>query len=124
MKIIDKLTAIRTEMANDPQGNAALGDKMQKYSCLAIHQGSKNWAWHEYMRMFASNDDQLKRLLGDDDDFNATVWGQKTLAYIVAAGVCGINTVGTVGGGAGLTTTMRNGLDAPDLDSTDDPNFA
>lgn len=118
MKIIDKIDMIRSKMIADKDGNAALGKKMQKYACLAVLNGIKSMEWHEYMRMFASNDDQLRRLLGEDDDFNNSVWGRKTLAYIVADGCCGIATVDT----SRLSNTMRNGLDE-DVKSVTESTF-
>ncbi|HQU85069.1 MAG TPA: hypothetical protein PKY59_18150 [Pyrinomonadaceae bacterium] len=120
MKIGDKINKLRAEMAADKVANKARGDRMQKYACLAIKQGINGWAWHEYMRMFASNDDQLKRLVGQDQAFNDGVYGEETLAYVIADGVCGINTIGF---DSRLSATMRRELD-DNLDDSDDPNFA
>ena len=121
MKIVDKIDTIKTNMQNDREGNAVLGEKMRTLASLAMIEGINSNAWEQYMRIFASNDKQLQRLTGKDEDYNVnTTWGKTALAYIVAGGVCGISTVGD---GPPLTPSMRTGLDSNGLDSTDNPAF-
>ena len=121
MKIIDKMKKIETAVGLDPDGNATLGDFMKKYSCLAVQQGINSRAWKEYMRVFASNPSQLQRLIGEDQDYNETIYGPTTLAYLVANGCCGITT--TAKTGRDMTPEMLEGIDSGDLDDSDHASF-
>jgi hypothetical protein len=133
MKIIDKLIMIHQAMAADPDGQAAFGDRLQKLSCMAVRKGMDSRAWSDYMKLFASNPDQLRRLCGEDEAFNETLYGLNSLAYMGGNGGCGIDTVGApmpagadaraVGTARFMTTEMIDGLDAGDLNSADDEAF-
>jgi len=121
MKIIEKIEKIKVAIENDPEGNASLGERLRKYGCLAVQQGINSRAWQEYMRIFASNPDQLKRLIGEDETFNASLWGPTTLAYLVANGCCGIDTGGNTR--RGMSEAMEEVLDSGNLNSEDHQNF-
>lgn len=113
MKIIEKIEKIRLAIENDPDGNAAFGDNMQELACKAVEQGINSRAWADYMRLFASNPSQLKRLIGEETAFNGSLWGKKTVAYMVANGCCGVDTGGGGGGtGRAMNPDMIAGLDA------------
>jgi len=121
MKILERLEKIRDDVAADPLANAALGARMQELGCLAVEEGINSRAWEQYMRLFASNPDQLKRLIGKDEEFNQTFWGRKSLAYMVANGCCGIDTNGNTING--MNSGMRATLDSLGLSSVPDPSF-
>ena len=98
MKITAKINEIHTKVTDDPVGTANMANEFQSLAAQAALGGIKSRAWEKYMRKFASNKDQLKRLLGEDTDFNDNApWAAESLAYIVANSTCGIETgVGTV----------------------------
>lgn len=133
MKIIDKLNQIHQEMSADPDGSVGFGNRLQKLSCMAVRGGIDSRAWTNYMKLFASNPDQLRRLCGEDEAFNDTLYGLNSLSYMGGNGNCGIDTVGApiaagadpraVGTARFMTTEMIDGLDAGGLNSADDPAF-
>lgn len=133
-KIIDKIRSLHERMLN---GEAqTLGEKMQRLSCDAILEGinpaDANSKWKLCMRLFASNPAQLRRLSGEEADFNTSTWGKKIQAYIPSNGMCGPATVGfvapagsdprAIGTARVMTTDMINALDRG-LDDLDDAQF-
>lgn len=75
----------------------------------AIRNGMKSRAWETYMTRFATNDKELKRLIGEDEKFNKTEWGLDSLAYIPANSTCDIQT--TARTLANMSTEMKDNLD-------------
>ena len=92
-KIAGKINEIHTRLTNDPVGTANMANDLQKLAAQAALGGIKSRAWEQYMRKFASNKDQLKRLIGEDTNFNDNApWAAESLAYIVANSTCGVDT--------------------------------
>jgi hypothetical protein len=139
MKIIDKIQAVFLTLRDDPDGEGALlGEKLQEFGCAAVADGinplDKDSNWRKYMKLFASNPAQLRRLNGEDAAFNDSLWGKKTLAYLVANGCCGSETTAAtgincfaaapaIGTARHMSPEMIASLDS-ELDDSDDPAFA
>ncbi len=70
---------------------ARLAKEVGELSFKAIKGGINSSAWAIYMSRFADNLDQLKRLCGEDEEFNSQPWSAQCLAYTVSNGVCTIN---------------------------------
>jgi hypothetical protein len=85
MKIIDKIRAW-SEIQNFSADEA---DRLQRESTAAVLGGIGSPAWETFMRNFHSNDDQLQRLLGNDDFINTHDYGETILAYLAGDGTCG-----------------------------------
>ncbi len=119
MRIIDKIEDIHQRIEGDPDGNAVFGNKLRTLARLAVEQGISSRAWEQYMRIFASNGDQLKRLIGEDEAFNQTPWGRTALVYLVGNGTCGIDTKANTG--REMSEEIKNVLDAGDLNAADEP---
>ena len=108
MKIVDKIDEIHN-FVKTPAG-ALKGATMQNQCGLAILNGIKSPEWKTYMCNFASNPDQLKRLIGEDAAFMQTTWGPHSLAYLAANSTCGTGT--TVNTKANMPDLMIQALDA------------
>ncbi len=108
MKIVEKMEAIHKFIKNNPD-NPALANKLQELAVKAIYSGIKHDDWKKYMVNFASNTNQLQRLIGKDDDFNGTIYGPLSLAYVVANSTCGSGTDTETG--RYMNVEMLEGLD-------------
>lgn len=76
--------------AGSPEQIREEAKKVGELAIKAIKGGMKSSAWAIYMSRYAENTDQLKRLCGDDSNFNANPWAEECLAYVVGNGVCTI----------------------------------
>ncbi len=110
MKIIEKIDLIHEFIKNDPTGaGATVASEIQRLSTRAIRNGVQSEHWKDYMCIFASNPAQLQRLIGNDNDYNQTAWGDISLAYVTANGMCGVGT--TTGTRKNLPEQLVEGLD-------------
>lgn len=111
MSIVAKLEEvgdfIRSNKDNDEGKNRA--EQLKNLAGEAIRNGMKSRAWEIYMREFASNEKELKRLIGEDEAFNKTEWGLDSLAYIAANSTCDVQT--TTRTAANMDKDMQNNLD-------------
>lgn len=85
-KILDDHTGIMSEP--DPVVQEKLSNDVGKIAVLAMKDGIRSRAWADYMRRYVDNSDQLKRLCGEDDEFNKNPWAERCLAYIVSNTIC------------------------------------
>ncbi len=113
MKIIDRIEEINTFLENNPEGGKAFARQLQLQAVDAIAAGLPPLsgplsAWEAYMSNFASNEDQLKRLKGQDS-FIDNVWGKEALCYMVANSTCTMGT--TTDTGRLFDDDMRDALD-------------
>ena len=129
MKIVDKIKASHDKIIEDPDGvGAGIANDLGSLAADATYDGVKSRKWAEYMKNFASNKAQLKRLCGEDPAFNINEWSQRCLAYTVGNSICtiethrGKNSAGEDSEGTlnYLKPEMRVGLDFG-LDSTTGP---
>ena len=93
MKIIKKVNAVRDailaeQAAGGGSGPGTKGFKLKVAAIKATLGGLSSEDWRKYMSLFASNEDQLKRLTGKDPNA-ADAWVKETSAYMVANGTCG-----------------------------------
>lgn len=89
-KILDDHKRIMDE--TDPEVQEKLAEDVGKLAIQALKDGMRSRAWANYMKLYIENSDQLKRLCGEDEDFNKEPWGERCLAYIVSNTVCTITT--------------------------------
>lgn len=88
--IQSKAEAVEDERANNPQGPFPIAREVQTKATKAILGGTLDWI--EYMKLFATNPDELARLIptdGSTDDDR-----QQARAYLAANGMCGETTTG------------------------------
>jgi hypothetical protein len=116
MKILDRANAISALLTQDQQTTGGLLSlPMQGAAIAATLGGIKSEAWKNYMSILASNEDQLKRLTGNDDLFNES-YVRESSAYLVSNSTCG-----------GLTPQRLPQFVDPriddDLSPQTDPNF-
>lgn len=108
MKIVDKINELHNFMLT-PAGGIT-GARIQQEAHSAIQEGIKSPEWKAYMSNFASNPEQLQRLIGEDNTFTtATLLGPYVLSYMVANGVCGVAT--TLETTANLPTFVIDSID-------------
>lgn len=114
-KIVEKLKDIESDIK---AGNKSLALRLQSEAVEAICGGLGSEAWKKYMCNFASNPDQLQRLIGNDVDFmkkEKNPYGRETLAYIVGNSTCGVPT--DAGTSRNIQAAQLGDLDR-DLDDT------
>lgn len=109
-KIIDNITSVQMRILNDPVMGKELAKRLQTLALKATRESFGSPAWKAYMLNFASNPDQLKRLMGNDEEFNKDEYKKDALCYIVANSTCGIDTTVT-GTGRNLESDMIRALD-------------
>jgi len=116
MKIIDKISA----WSDAQDFSATESSRLQQESTAAVLGGVGSAAWETFMRNFHSNNEQLQRLLGNDDFIRNHQYGETILAYLASDGTCGGGTKFS-----GVLDEMpgqwRIDLDA-DLDFATDPD--
>ncbi len=83
MKIIEKIEAWKVAADKD----ANLYEELQKESVAAVIGGIKSDDWKIWMKRFHSNNQQLQRLLGEDN--LDPRYRNEVLGYVGAGGVCG-----------------------------------
>lgn len=93
MKIIKKVNSVKDailaeQTAGGGSGRGTKGYKLKVAAIKATLGGINSNDWKKYMSIFASNEDQLKRLTGRDANA-ADTWVKETSAYLVANGTCG-----------------------------------
>jgi hypothetical protein len=111
MPILGKIEEI-SKFLQDNKDNDQGKDRARELKDLAgeaIRNGMKSRAWQTYMEEFASDPKELKRLIGEDEDFNKTQWGLDSLAYIPANSTCDIQT--TTRTSANMSPEMKANLD-------------
>ena len=91
MKITKKMADIHDFIKNNSAGEGLAND-LQKAATKAIRGGMTSDDWKKYMCYFASNPEQLQRLIGREESYNGTIYGPDTLAYMVANSTCGPGT--------------------------------
>ena len=120
MSIVGKINDIHlfVEANKDNDAGKNFANALKLLAVQAIRYGISSRAWEEYMTEFAKegvapnevvNPLKLKRLMGEDNVFNATHYAEETLSYIAANATCDVGT--TVGTRNGLTPPMRFNLD-------------
>jgi hypothetical protein len=107
------MAVIHDFIKNHPAG-PALANELQLAAVKAIQSGLGGFDWKNYMCNFASNPEQLNRLVGDEDAFNATLYGKDSLAYLVANSTCGMTTETRTA--SFMNLEMLDGLDRNLLD--------
>lgn len=86
MKIRARITQVQEAL--HAQGTASkLHTDFTSAALNAIRGGITSAEWKEYMRLFADNEAQLKRLTGEDSSTEGYV--KVASAYLVANGTCG-----------------------------------
>jgi hypothetical protein len=93
MKIMDRVNLVRDailaeQTAGGGNGPGTKGFKLKVAAIRATLGGIVSTDWEDYMTIFASNEDQLKRLTGRDASA-PDAWVKETSAYIVSNGTCG-----------------------------------
>lgn len=111
MPIVAKIEEISKFI--DQNRNNEIGQKRAKdlkdLAGKAIRNGMQSRDWETFMKEFASNEQELKRLIGEDQAFNQTQWGLDSLAYIPANSTCDVaTTTRTV---ANMSDEMKENLD-------------
>lgn len=72
----------------------ARAKQLQALAIKAMFAGIKSRDWETYMREIADIENpadgpkQLRRLIGEDQDYMETPWANETLAYLVANATC------------------------------------
>lgn len=116
MKILDRVRAISAHLGKDKEATGGLlGLPLQGAAIDAAIAGRESEEWRRYMSIHASNEDQLKRLTGQDELANES-YVRESSAYMVGNAMCG-----------GITPTgLPNFVDAridEGLPDNTDPNF-
>jgi hypothetical protein len=114
MKIMDKVDEIHKKVKG---GDKDLGKRIQKEGVKAVLNGIQSRHWQKYMENFHSNPDQLKRLVGEDDDFMNSDYGGVVLAYLAGNSTCGTGT--TVDTGRNIPDPMKDELEEGVSDITE-----
>jgi hypothetical protein len=89
-------------------GNLGLARDISLEATEAIMSGIGSAAWNTLMKRFASDDDQLRRLSGNDEVFNRFIWAKTCLAYIAGDANCGEPTTMTGLGGTMMSMRLRD----------------
>lgn len=109
----------RRDFIKDNQNDAGktLANSISMAGVNAILKGMKNSdgsstnEWKTLMEYFANNDDELKRLCGEDDAFNQFDWSSQCLAYIAGNSLCTVTSATMTGTGRNFTPEMEKDLD-------------
>jgi hypothetical protein len=88
MKIIENAKKVQRALLHDVMVGGDLAVQLQKKAVLAIRGGKDSAEWKEYMAIFADNEEQLQRLLGNDPAVADQTWFLESTAYLVSNGVC------------------------------------
>ncbi len=91
--IIETLRARRAKFMTNPTGTRQEQIDLAELATAAVLGGIESDAWRDYMKEFAVNNKQLRRLRGRDGMFGET-WGPRALAYMGSGGICSIDSVG------------------------------
>ncbi len=97
-KIVEKIQDRSNRFERQPQSSIKEGEDFQAKAIAAVlagqigADGKVTREWHEYMLLHVSNPEQLRRLRGEDDAFNALPYARKVLAYILGNGTCSVDT--------------------------------
>jgi hypothetical protein len=92
-KILEIHAQIRDGGIKPGEAGDALAESFGQQATAAIINGKDSVEWQKFMSNFASNADQLKRLLGRDTDFNKNDWSSRSLTYIATNPMCTTTTV-------------------------------
>lgn len=108
-KIVENIKSVQMQILGDPVLGLELAKTLQRLALKATREKMGSLAWKGYMLKFASNPDQLKRLMGDDENFSGE-YEKDILCYIVGNSTCGADTTAT-GTGRNLDSHMLRALD-------------
>jgi hypothetical protein len=92
MKIVENMQRLSNQIIASKPDDLQLANHLQILAVKAIREGIRSTEWRAYMTSFASNNDQLERLCGNDAQFNQTIYGLDSLAYVAANSTCGPTT--------------------------------
>jgi hypothetical protein len=110
-KITTTMDAIHEKIVEQKKiKNKDFAQELQRLAVRGLRGGMDSEAWRRYMANLASNPEQLSRLTGEDENFNAGAYGIKILAYLIADSTCGTRTDSHIG--RYLDQQMRDELDA------------
>ena len=88
MKIIERIALVQAALI--AQGTqTTLHGKMTNAAINAVRGGITSTDWSKYMTLFADNEQQLKRLTGQDEVSQQEGYVKVSSAYLVANGTCG-----------------------------------
>lgn len=88
---------------DDPNVTTELTNDVQQKSIRAIFGGYESEDWEAYMRLFATDADELAKLRPTPEMSDAK---RTALAYLVANGMCGTGTTGALADNVTDTTDM------------------
>jgi len=89
-KIVDKIRELNAFIETNAENDEGLARalEIQDMAAKAIDKGMQSQEWEDYMKLFATTPDQLRRLKGLDSMRTDKPWGLNALVYLVANGVC------------------------------------
>ncbi|HEY0407799.1 MAG TPA: hypothetical protein VGC89_18835 [Pyrinomonadaceae bacterium] len=87
MKIMQNIKKVQRAVLHNATLKGNLAAQLKTVAVKAVRGGKDSDDWKKYMAMFADNEAQLQRLLGNDLAA-AESWFPETSAYLVSNGVC------------------------------------
>ena len=87
MKILQNAKKVQRALLHDIMLGGHLAVELKEAAVQAVRGGKDSDEWKSYMAIFADNEAQLQRLLGNDAAANEP-WFEGSTAYLVSNGVC------------------------------------
>lgn len=109
-KIVDNIKSVQMQILGDSVTGLEFSKILQRLALKATREKIGSLAWKAYMLNFASNPDQLKRLMGNDENYSEE-YQKDILCYMVGNSTCGADTTAT-GTGRNIDPKMLIALDA------------
>ncbi|MBK7705068.1 MAG: hypothetical protein IPJ30_04630 [Acidobacteria bacterium] len=88
-------------------GNATIAQEFGKLCGRALRNGVKSPEWEAVAKEYAEDEDDLKKLMFQDELFNQEEWAEVAVGYVIGGGVCTVSSARDGGTRRGMTEDIE-----------------